>query len=576
MQVDAYSEAPIDILDLSITEIQEYIDDGIITYELLTRLYLDRIEAYDSNYNSIISVNEEAINQAKLLDLEYKETGRRSELHGIPVILKDNIDYVLMPTTGGTKALSDSYPNKNASVVDKIINAGGIIIAKANMDQFAFTSYQTLSSFGTTKNAYNNSYTPYGSSGGTAVSVALQFATVGIGTDTNASIRVPSSAASLIGLRPSFNLISTEGILPYDKTRDTVGPMTKYVSDNAILLSIMSDNDYKITTSETIKIGVLTEGIDKAYSEIKNIFESKMNELKNKNITLVQINDFYNSDTDFYYSSTLGGSSWCTEFNKYIQNTSSKIKSLNDLYKSNYNLYNVGEYIPDCGVSAEDINNKSKSTKDEYRNYIDKIMNKYDVNILVYPTTTNKITLVNNPSVSNLSYAIASTVGYPAINVPAGYDSTGLPYGIEFLAKDETILYKVANTLENVYKLPSGVPSLYNSPINIDVLIEYKLEDITKGSVAYTDSSIEKYNDIKNKIDLFFLNYNDYENKSETVNNLINEYTETVDNMEELVFDTFIKNTGILCLIFLIVIIILIIVIMIIKNRLKRLHKKRH
>ena len=181
-KVLSLEQAVVDINELTIYEIQEYVDKGYLTYEKIVRLYLDRIEAYNEQYNALITINENAIEEAKKLDLEYQESGRRSLIHGLPVIVKDNIDVKGMPTTNGASGLLDSYPYENAEVVQKLIDNGAIIIAKANMDEFAFNATYTHSSFGDTYNAYNTLYSSYGSSGGSAVSVASNLAVFALGT----------------------------------------------------------------------------------------------------------------------------------------------------------------------------------------------------------------------------------------------------------------------------------------------------------------------------------------------------------------------------------------------------------
>ena len=246
----------INIDKLNIVEIQENIDKGYLTYETLTKIYLERIEKYNEQYDAIITINQNAIAEAKLLDEEYKKSGRRSLMHGIPIIVKDNIDVKGLPTTNGTKALLDSYPYENAPIIQKLIDAGAIVLAKTNMDEFAFHAEHSSSSFGMVKNAYNLEYSSYGSSGGTAVGVAV----AGIGTDTGSSIRIPASANNLVGLRPTTSLIDNKGIIKFEVTRDVAGPITKYVIDNAIMLEIINNQGKKYTNFNKdiseIKIGV--------------------------------------------------------------------------------------------------------------------------------------------------------------------------------------------------------------------------------------------------------------------------------------------------------------------------------
>ena len=241
-KIYAYDKAVVDINNLSIKELQEYVDKGYLTYEKITKLYLDRIEAYNEKYNAIITINENALEEARQKDIEYKKNGRTSLIYGLPLMVKDNIDVKGMPTTNGTKALLDSYPNEDADVVKKLRENGAIFLGKTNMDEFAFNYMYSHSSFGYTTNAYNTLYTSYGSSGGSAVSVAANLAVYALGSDTGVSVRVPSSANGVVGIRPSFDIMSGKGVIKFESTRDVVGVITKYVEDSAIVLDII-DNE---------------------------------------------------------------------------------------------------------------------------------------------------------------------------------------------------------------------------------------------------------------------------------------------------------------------------------------------
>lgn len=233
-KVSAYSKALVDITNMNIYEIQTAIDNGYLTYEELIRLYLERIENYDKDYNTIITLNNNAIEEAKKCDAIYKEKGRDSLLFGIPILVKDNIDVYGMPTTNGTKTLLDSYPKEDSEAIKLLKEKGVIVLGKTNMSEFAFYASSSKSSFGTTSNAYNKEYSSYGSSGGSAVSVALAFAQVSLGTDTAASVRTPASANNVIGIRPTFNTISSKGVILYDMTRDTIGVFSRNTYDNML------------------------------------------------------------------------------------------------------------------------------------------------------------------------------------------------------------------------------------------------------------------------------------------------------------------------------------------------------
>lgn len=179
-----YTEAMIDITGMSIRQLQQAVDEGRLNYETITRIYLDRIEAYADDYNVIISINEQAIEEAKALDVIYKEQGRNSGVFGMPILVKDNIDVKGMPTTAGAKGLINNYPIADVPLIENLRDAGVIFLAKTNMDEFAFNGSFSRSGFGLVKNGFNPLYSSYGSSGGSAVGVALELAVAALGSDT--------------------------------------------------------------------------------------------------------------------------------------------------------------------------------------------------------------------------------------------------------------------------------------------------------------------------------------------------------------------------------------------------------
>ena len=326
----AYDIAPVDIHELSITELQEYVDKGYLTYEKITQLYLDRIDAYNKKYNAIITINENALEEAKALDKEYKEKGRRSKIFGLPLLVKDNIDVKGMPTTNGTKALLDSYPNEDADVVKKLRDAGAIFLGKTNMDEFAFNYTYSKSSFGYTTNAYNTNYTSYGSSGGSAVSVAANLAVYALGSDTGVSIRVPSSGNGVVGIRPSFDIMSGNGVIKFESNRDVVGVITKYVEDSAIVLDIIDNEetkyeDYLTNDLKGIKIGIVKSFVNTSTSStsitygktdkfIYDMFYEAVEKLKEMGAEIVYLNSW---PTTYKFDA----SNMCYEFNQYLKNT---------------------------------------------------------------------------------------------------------------------------------------------------------------------------------------------------------------------------------------------------------------
>ena len=248
--------------EVTITRLQQGYKAGKYTIEEVVRTYLDRIMEIDKNgpkLNSIIVINPDAIQIAKDLDIEMAAGKTRGPLHGIPVILKDNIDtHDGMPTTAGATALRNSFPEKDSYVAKKLREAGAVIIAKSNLSEWANFRAETSSSGwsgvgGQTKNPYVLDRNPCGSSSGSGVAVSANLCTIAIGTETNGSIVCPSNNNGIVGIKPTVGLISRSGIIPISFTQDTPGPMGRTVEDVAIALGAMvgiDSSDSKTIASE--------------------------------------------------------------------------------------------------------------------------------------------------------------------------------------------------------------------------------------------------------------------------------------------------------------------------------------
>src|SRR6266540_6047128 len=235
----------IDLDSATIADINVAFDAGTLTAEKLVQMCLARIAAFDRKgpaLHAVIALNPKALEQARALDAERKAKGRRSPLHGIPVVLKDNYDTFDMQTTGGSVLLEGSIPSKDAFVVKKLRDAGAIVLAKLNMSEFA--SGGTYSSLGgQSLNPHDLSRGPSGSSGGTGVAIAAAYAPLGMGTDTGGSIRGPSISNGIVGFKPTHGLLSRSGIIPLALSFDTGGPMARSVYDVAAVLGIMTGVD---------------------------------------------------------------------------------------------------------------------------------------------------------------------------------------------------------------------------------------------------------------------------------------------------------------------------------------------
>ena len=503
------TEAAVDLTKMNIYEIQEAVDDGYLTYEKIMQIYLDRIDKYNGKYNAVLNVNKNALEEARKKDEEYKRQGRSSLLFGLPILVKDNIDVKGLPTTAGTKALKENYPKENAPA--------GIIIGKANMSEFAISAYNSYSSYGNVYNSYNTNYSSYGSSGGTAVGVAANFAVAGLGTDTGGSVRLPSAANNLVGLRPTWGSVSPDGVIKYDKTRDTIGPITRFVEDNAILMDVISKDktefEKALTSKKSLKgvrIGVATQfmslsstttGIatSKVDGDIYNLMQKAINNLKSLGAEIVYINNFYNG----YYS--FNDTSFCYDLNEYLKGTTGPIRTWQQLkasgqYVSNMNWVNSNWCDSDYTESTAYKN--TLTARNNYKNYVKDRFNNNDVDVVIYPTIRSKLSTYSasrSVSTKTAAYTITAT-GYPSMNVQIG-SINGLYYGMEMvaLANNEEAIYSIAYLYQNktnYYKNPSISKNLYNLS---DTLLKVKN--------YYDDDKSSTYQKLDNITDYYLKDY---------------------------------------------------------------------
>lgn len=585
LSVNGYTELPVDISDMSIVEIQKYVDKGVFSYESLVNVYLDRIMEYDEDYNSIRSLNIDAVNIAKSLDEEREKNGVRSLLHGIPILIKDNIDYESMSTTAGSKALADLMPNDSSDVVSYLVSKGAIILGKTNMSELALNVQNSYSSYGYVKNAYNKNYTSYGSSGGSAVSTALMFSTASLGTDTNSSIRIPAAAAGLIGLRPTFGLVPIDGVIKYDVNRDTVGVISRNVVDNAIILDVItggSGEKYISNLEKTdIKIGVLTQIVDgdstlygnafkSTDSEIKDLFEANISYLKELGYSVVELDDFFTNTVIDYENNSTSGKSMCNEFNKYVVNTTGTINSFEQLARSGGKVYSLYDYLGYCGM--DDAFTEEKALMLEYKNYVTEFMKDNDVDVLIYPNIKSKTSLYYENGNVTSSYIISPTTGLPAITYNMGYIED-LAYSMEIVTtnNNEQLLYNLLNSMKNNYVLPQSAPMLYSVSDEVTELVDYYMNADLKSLYKYNKEALVGYNDALNDILEFFDNYNEIDNKSETARQLLDNYILSIQVLKEAKSE---RNTIIYTIILIILFFFLLLLLKLLIKNLKKRKKK--
>jgi len=247
------AQVQVDVVELTAEQLSEGYAEGRFTVTQVTEAFLARIAAYESRYNAFISMNPQALADARALDIEMAGGTVRGPLHGVPVVVKDNIDVAHLVTTAGWEGFSaatggvDMVPQDDAAVVERLREAGAVILGKTNLPDFAGHGTRTQSSVaGVTLNPYNVDKVPGGSSGGTATAVASSFAVLGLGTETGGSIQNPSSAQALVGVKPTYGLVPIEGVVPLSGSYvDVTGPIAKTVMDAALVLDVLAGPTYE-------------------------------------------------------------------------------------------------------------------------------------------------------------------------------------------------------------------------------------------------------------------------------------------------------------------------------------------
>ncbi|MNK08753.1 Glutamyl-tRNA(Gln) amidotransferase subunit A [compost metagenome] len=470
---------PFKLEESSIADMQKAMEHGTLTSKQLVQMYLDRIQKYDDQgvkINAVLSLNPNALQIAEALDQERKTNGPRGPLHGIPVLVKDNYDTKDMPTTAGCICLKDSIPAQDADQIAKLKQAGAIILGKTNLHEFAFGITTSSSLGGQTLNPYALDHYPGGSSGGTGAALAANFAAAGMGTDTGGSIRIPSSFNSLVGIRPTVGLSSRDGIIPLALTQDVGGPMARSVADAAILLEATAGYDPDdIATAYSVghipknytqfldanglkgaRIGVATElfGTKPEELPVSNVVNQAVNEVKSLGATAVPI-QIPNLAAIMKYPS-LSSYEFKFQLNDYLKELGPTAP-----YHSLTEIINSGQFDKSQEASMKSRDARTTLDEPEYKDIVLnrtkitresllKVMADNNLDAIVYPTTTEPAALIGKNQNSGSNNRLSPYSGFPAITVPAGFTSDGLPVGIEFLGRafDEGTLIKLAYSFE--------------------------------------------------------------------------------------------------------------------------------
>lgn len=480
--------------EYDIHQMQQGYEEGRFTIKEVVQAYLKRIEEIDQNgpaLHSIIMVNPDAMKIAEALDLERREGKHRGPLHGIPIVLKDNIDtYDQMPTTAGSRALMNSFPLKDSYVAMRLKEAGAIILGKANLSEWAnFRGELSTSGWsglgGQTKNPYDLSRNPCGSSSGSAVAVSANLTMLAIGTETNGSIVCPSHINGIVGIKPTVGLISRSGIIPISFTQDTPGPMARSLRDAVILLGALvgiDSTDQKTLQSQGKyykdytpflkedglqgkKIGLYKKPFGLNYKVDQLMYET-VAFLKSQGVEIIEIDEIEAPEVG-NYSFEIMLYEYKDGLNSYFQSLGkdAAIKNVEELIAFNQadsielNYFNQKylEMAQEKGDlnSEEYIDALSKMMKGSREEGIDRVMDLYDLDAIIAPTGSPawKTDLINGDHYQFGSSSPAAQSGYPNITVPMGFVDE-LPVGISFFGKawSEALLIEIAYSYEQATK----------------------------------------------------------------------------------------------------------------------------
>ena len=474
--------------------------EGRLTCVQLVQSYLERIEAFDDEgpaLNAILTTNDRAMETAAEMDRLWRANrATMLPLHCIPVILKDNYDTVDMPTTGGSLALAQSVPPQDAFVVKKLRDAGALILAKANMTELALGGSSVSSIGGQTRNPYDLTRTPGGSSGGTGASVAASFGVIGTGSDTGQSIRSPASAQSLVGIRPTRGLVSRGGIIPASTTQDEIGPITRTVEDAARALDVMAgyDPDDPVTAFgwgrapptytafldpnglKGSRIGVLMDffGGEAVHQEVNAVMESAIERMTDAGATMMRIR--IPNLAELTRDTQLTQFEFKTAFNAYLARLGSRapVKTLEEFVaRGEFPSFIRGALeryqSVDDGLNSPEYKERLLRRL-ALRLAVMNVIAENRLDAILYPHQKRLVVPIGEEQ-ADRNGVLSNSTGFPAITFPGGFSPTteaapvGVPVGIELLGPEwsEPLLVKLAYAYEQfakVRKPPQSTPSL--------------------------------------------------------------------------------------------------------------------
>jgi len=474
------------LLEATVPDVHRAMQRGQVTALELVERYLARIETYDESLAAILNKNPAARGRAKQLDRVRSQSGMVGPLHGIPVIVKDNYDTGDIPTTAGSESLAGSKPGNDAFLVERIREAGGIVLAKSNLHEFAY-GYTTVSSLGgQTYNPYDLKRVPGGSSGGSAAAMAANLGMVATGSDTGGSVRVPPSVTNTVGVRPTRGLTSRDGIIPLSDTQDVGGPMTRSVTDAAIMLDVFAagyhaadpvtsraagntpDKSYtsflNVDGLQDARIGVVRDLFADATSDIKTVVDDAVEDIRDAGATVV---DPVPDPTVPQPEGSISGVihfEFKRDLNYYLEHRDHPpVESLSEVIASgDYSqdiapLLAYDETVVTETLDEDPLYQAYLAHRDEQLESILVVMADHNLDAMLFPTLSEPPRIAQPPSASRednqsgVNAFLSPRSGCPEVSVPGGFtDGLGLPVGLELLGRpfDEPRLLEIAYAYE--------------------------------------------------------------------------------------------------------------------------------
>ena len=471
-----------ELYELTVHELLEKLDNKEITLEDITKSYIDRINDKEKDVQAFVTLTtDEALEQVEQIE------ERKTKLSGIPIGIKDNMCIKGVKTTCSSKMLENFVAPYNATVIEKLNDEGLVSLGKLNMDEFAMGASTEYSAFKVTKNPWNLNTVPGGSSGGSAAAVAANLVPWALGSDTGGSIRQPSSLCGVVGLKPTYGLVSRYGLVAFASSLDQIGPITKDVADSAMLLNVITGHDEKDSTSvkadkkdytkalvkdvKGLKIGVPKEYFGEGINEeVKQSVKAAVKKYEEMGAIVEECSlDIADEALAVYYiiccaeaSSNLGRFDGI----RYGYRTKN-FNSLKDIYKNSRSegfgaevkrRIILGTYVLSSGY-YDAYYKKAQKVRTLIKKEFEKLFEKYDV--LLTPTSPSVAyeigTKSNNPLemyLADLCTVTVNIAGLPGISVPCGVDGKGMPIGMQLIGKqfDEETLIKAAYTYEQEIK----------------------------------------------------------------------------------------------------------------------------